>query len=623
MLGLLLGMAMVCNMFVAATAGTLVPLGLKAMKVDPALASSVFITTFTDVVGFASFLGLATIFLRFLGPTYPVNAAGKRIEWTARTARMPLYTAEALVLRTYKLGEADRIVVFLTRDRGKKRGVAPVRRRPRSRFSGALEPLTEVRVAYFEKERRELVKLNYAEPVRSPLSIAEPGGLGYSHYFAELIDAWAADADADERLFRLGVSALEALAAATPVEALARYFECWLLRLQGVYPPEVPAALSATARDGVPRDGTVRRRSCHGAQDRRPAFARRWPQRPAVVLPRSSSCNHPARARVRTVAHLEKELQVGSRDERTARDSPHVTFQDLILKLSAFWASRGCLIQQPLDLEVGAGTSHPETLLRVLGPEPWNVAYVQPSRRPDDGRFGQNPNRLFKHHQMQVILKPSPDEVQQIYLDSLEACGINPRQHDIRFEEDNWESPTLGAWGIGWQVMLDGTEITQFTYFQQVGGVDLSPVSGRDHLRPRAHRDVPAEGRQRVRPRVGGGVKYGEVRLREEVEQSKYAFNQDTGIDRGRLRRVPPRPVRRDYYEFGERLLKGGLLLPALEYCLKCSHLFNLLDSSGSIGVTERTAYILRVRQLALAICAASTPRTTEAAAPGRAAEAE
>ena len=279
-----------------------------------------------------------------------------------------------------------------------------------------------------------------------------------------------------------------------------------------------------------------------------------------------------------------------------------MTLQELILKLSAFWASRGCLIQQPLDLEVGAGTSHPETLLRVLGPRPWSVAYVQPSRRPDDGRFGQNPNRLFKHLQMQVILKPAPDEVQQMYLDSLEACGINPRQHDIRFEEDNWESPTLGAWGIGWQVMLDGQEITQFTYFQQVGGVDLAPVSAEITY-----------GLERIAMFLqkvdnvfdlewASGVKYREVRLREEVEQSKYAFNQETGIDTATFAGFH-RDLFDKYYEFGDRLMRGGLLLPALEYCLKCSHMFNLLDSSGSIGVTERTAFVLRVRQLAVAIC--------------------
>ena len=279
-----------------------------------------------------------------------------------------------------------------------------------------------------------------------------------------------------------------------------------------------------------------------------------------------------------------------------------MTFQDLIFKLSAFWASRGCLLQQGLDLEVGAGTSHPETLLRVLGPTPWSVAYVQPSRRPDDGRFGQNPNRLFKHHQLQVILKPSPDDLQQMYLDSLEACGVNVRQHDIRFEEDNWESPTLGAWGIGWQVMLDGMEITQFTYFQQVGGVDLSPVAAEITY-----------GLERIAMFIqkvdnvfdlewAHGVRYRDVRLREEVEQSRYAFNQDTGISRARFAAFH-RSQFDETYTFGEELLKGGLLLPALEYCLKCSHLFNLLDSSGSVGVTERTAYILRVRQLAVAIC--------------------
>jgi glycyl-tRNA synthetase alpha chain len=299
-----------------------------------------------------------------------------------------------------------------------------------------------------------------------------------------------------------------------------------------------------------------------------------------------------------------------------------VTLQDLILKLSAYWASHGCLIQQPLDLEVGAGTSHPETLLRVLGPRPWSVAYVQPSRRPDDGRFGQNPNRLFKHLQMQVILKPAPDEVQQLYLDSLEACGINPRQHDIRFEEDNWESPTLGAWGIGWQVMLDGQEITQFTYFQQVGGVDLAPVSAEITYGLERIAMFLQKSDNVFDLEWAHGVRYREVRLREEIEQSKYAFNQDTGIDAADFA-----AFHRDQFDkchaFGEKLLKGGLLLPALEYGLKCSHVFNLLDSSGSIGVTERTAYILRVRQLAVAICQRYAAEEEAVAAAERAKEEE
>ena len=280
-----------------------------------------------------------------------------------------------------------------------------------------------------------------------------------------------------------------------------------------------------------------------------------------------------------------------------------MTLQGLILKLSEFWATRGCVLQQPLDLEVGAGTMHPETFLRVLGPGHWNVAYVQPSRRPADGRFGENPNRLFKHHQFQVILKPAPDEVQQIYLDSLVACGINPRQHDIRFEEDNWESPTLGAWGIGWQVMFDGMEISQFTYFQQAGGIELAPVSA--ELTYGLERIAMAL--QRVDNMYdlewGGGVKYGDVRLREEIEQSKYVFGQ---VD------LPPgefgtfhRDLFDRHYRFSEQLLRSGLVLPAFEYCLKCSHLFNILDSSNSIGVTERTAYILRVRRLAVGIAKA------------------
>jgi glycyl-tRNA synthetase alpha chain len=261
---------------------------------------------------------------------------------------------------------------------------------------------------------------------------------------------------------------------------------------------------------------------------------------------------------------------------------------------------------------------HPETFLRVLGEAPWNVAYVQPSRRPVDGRFGQNPNRLFKHHQFQVILKPAPDDVQDLYLQSLEACGIDLRAHDVRFEEDNWESPTLGAWGIGWQVLYDGLEITQFTYFQQAGGQDLLPISveltyGLERLA------MALQGVDNVYDlQWAPGVAYREVRLRDEVEQSKYAFGRVAMAD-GEFAAFH-RDLFNRYYDFARTLLDSGLVLPALEHCLKCSHLFNVLDSSGSIGVTERTAYILRVRQLAVAIARAwteSTPTTTEDAVHG------
>ena len=285
-----------------------------------------------------------------------------------------------------------------------------------------------------------------------------------------------------------------------------------------------------------------------------------------------------------------------------------MTFQDLIFKLSEYWSSQGCLLQQPLDIEVGAGTMHPETFLRVLGPTHWNVAYVQPSRRPADGRFGENPNRLFKHHQFQVILKPAPDEVQHLYLQSLEACGIPLEAHDVRFEEDNWESPTLGAWGIGWQVLFDGLEITQFTYFQQAGGLELSPIS--------AELTYGLERLAMVLQRVDNvydlewapGVPYRDVRFRDEVEQSKYAFGQ-TGAAEGAVRGVSSRPVREALRDVADVLLKSGLVIPALEQCLKCSHLFNVLDASGGVGVTERTAYILRVRQLAVGIAKAWTDR--------------
>jgi glycyl-tRNA synthetase alpha chain len=289
-----------------------------------------------------------------------------------------------------------------------------------------------------------------------------------------------------------------------------------------------------------------------------------------------------------------------------------LTFQSLILKLSEFWASRGCVLQQPLDVEVGAGTMHPETFLRVLGPGHWSVAYVQPARGRADGRFGENPNRLFKHHQFQVILKPAPDEVQQLYLESLEACGINPKQHDIRFEEDNWESPTLGAWGIGWQVMFDGLEITQFTYFQQAGGIELAPIS--------AELTYGLERIAMVLQRVDSvydlewapGVKYRDVRHRDEVEESKYVFGQVDGVSAAAFSSLH-RELFEKYYQFAADLLKAGLIWPALEHCLKCSHLFNILDSSNSIGVTERTAYILRVRQLAIGIAKAYVEQTSPA----------
>ena len=291
-----------------------------------------------------------------------------------------------------------------------------------------------------------------------------------------------------------------------------------------------------------------------------------------------------------------------------------MTFQNLILKLSEFWSSRGCALQQPLDVEVGAGTMHPETFLRVLGPAHWNVAYVQPSRRPADGRFGENPNRLFKHHQFQVILKPAPDDVQGMYLESLEAVGINPRQHDIRFEEDNWESPTLGAWGIGWQVLFDGMEITQFTYFQQAGGIELAPISaeityGLERI-AMALQKVDSIFDLEWAP----GVKYADVRLREEIEHSKYAFNIGIELPEGDNFATLHRQLYDSNYKLAGALLNAGLVVPALEHTLKCSHLFNILDASNSIGVTERTAFILNIRKLALGVAKTYVEQTTSPA---------
>ena len=314
-----------------------------------------------------------------------------------------------------------------------------------------------------------------------------------------------------------------------------------------------------------------------------------------------------------------------------------LTFQELILRLQTFWAERGCVLQQPYDVEVGAGTMAPETFLRVLGPKPYKVAYVQPSRRPTDGRYGENPNRLFKHMQLQVILKPPPENVQELYLESLSAIGIDLRQHDIKFEEDNWEAPTLSAWGVGWQVMLDGLEITQFTYFQQCGGVDLFPISAE-----------LTYGLERIGaflqdvdsiydivwardPETGAVVKYGDVRLADELQFSVYNFelaDVEKSWEHFRLYEAECKGLLEEIRVNLDSVKAGGgtvssavamadggqaamakvlrrPILAAYDLCLKCSHLFNILDARGAISVTERVAVIARVRALAVGIAKA------------------
>ncbi|QCO21077.1 glycine--tRNA ligase subunit alpha [Acinetobacter cumulans] len=274
------------------------------------------------------------------------------------------------------------------------------------------------------------------------------------------------------------------------------------------------------------------------------------------------------------------------------------TFQGLILALQNYWAEQGCVVLQPYDMEMGAGTFHTATFLRALGPETWNAAYVQPSRRPKDGRYGENPNRLQHYYQFQVVLKPNPDNIQQLYLDSLKAIGIDPLVHDIRFVEDNWESPTLGAWGLGWEVWLNGMEVTQFTYFQQVGGVECYPVTG-EITYGLERLAMYLQGVDSVYDLVWtkgqfGTVTYGDVFHQNEVEQSTYNFEYA--------------PVDKmfelfDFYEAeATRLIEAKLPLPAYEQVIKASHSFNLLDARGAISVTERQRYILRVRSLARAI---------------------
>lgn len=272
-----------------------------------------------------------------------------------------------------------------------------------------------------------------------------------------------------------------------------------------------------------------------------------------------------------------------------------MNLQEIIMRLERYWAEQGCIIQQPYDIEVGAGTMNPATTLRVLGPEPWRAAYVEPSRRPTDGRYGENPNRLQHYYQFQVIIQPAPDEIQEMYLESLRALGIEPGDHDIRFVEDDWESPTIGAWGLGWEVWLDGMEITQFTYFQQVGGIDMDPVAaeityGIERIAMFVQKVDNVYDLEWV-----GNIRYGDVHHRSEVEHSTYNFEiSDTDM----LFRLFSM-----YEAEAGKILDKGLVLPAYDYVLKCSHAFNLLDARNAISVTERTGYISRVRALASGCC--------------------
>jgi glycyl-tRNA synthetase alpha chain len=268
-----------------------------------------------------------------------------------------------------------------------------------------------------------------------------------------------------------------------------------------------------------------------------------------------------------------------------------LTFQQIILALNEYWDAQGCALLQPYDMEVGAGTFHTATFLRAIGPEPWRAAYVQPSRRPKDGRYGENPNRLQHYYQYQVVMKPSPRDLQDLYLKSLLALGIDPKVNDIRFVEDDWESPTLGAWGLGWEVWLNGMEVTQFTYFQQVGGLDCRPVLG--ELTYGLERlAMYLQGRDNIFDLVWvEGVTYGDVYHQNEVEQSRYNFE---------VADVPwLLQLFDDYERQSKRLVEAGLVLPAYEMVLKCSHTFNLMDARGAISVTERAGYIARVRALA------------------------
>ena len=285
-----------------------------------------------------------------------------------------------------------------------------------------------------------------------------------------------------------------------------------------------------------------------------------------------------------------------------------MNFQDMILTLQNYWSKQGCIMMQPYDVEKGAGTMNPNTFLRSLGPEPWKVCYVEPSRRPADGRYGENPNRLYQHHQFQVILKPSPDNIQELYLGSLKAIGIDPNEHDIRFVEDNWESTTVGAWGLGWEVWLDGMEITQFTYFQQVGGIECELETGEITYGLERLAMYIQEVDSVYDLKWNDEITYGDVFKHAEYENSMYAFEE---CDADMLFNLF------DIYEKeGLKLMEKGLVIPAYDYVLKCSHAFNTLDARGAVGVSQRASFIGRVRNMARNVAAVFVKQREEMGFP-------
>ena len=271
-----------------------------------------------------------------------------------------------------------------------------------------------------------------------------------------------------------------------------------------------------------------------------------------------------------------------------------MTFQEIILTLQKFWGEKGCVIGNPYDVETGAGTFNPDTFLMSLGPEPWNIAYVEPSRRPKDGRYGENPNRVYQHHQFQVIMKPSPENIQELYLESMVALGIDPKKHDIRFVEDNWESPTLGAWGLGWEVWLDGMEVTQFTYFQQVGGLECHPVTSEITYGLERLASYIQEVESVYDLVWTGDVKYGDIFTQPEYEHSKYAF-EESNVEL-------LMQLFTDFEKEATVLMEKGLVHPAYDYVLKCSHAFNLMDARGIISATDRAGFLGRIRKMARTI---------------------